>query len=371
MALFIAIVFCWDQVVFGEGATPYDASPIQTAQPATNATGTGQDADLSRLTSNTTTDFLSSSISPLSSPQSAFQQTDHPKIYDETGKLLLNISNKPSRMLARNILERLVNTAKYRKISTEAILGRAESEGLSRWQAKPLCTLLEVLQSLHSRLSQEASESLSWLVDKLDYLAYFQKYYGNGETADEKSNAVSHFIEHVAMLHTNTLDLLEQLAKLDTTQGRPEDELILFTTIFRTKGLEFDYVIIPQCDENLLPYLKGEHMDIHDTQHRNKAAAMSSILENERRLFYVGITRARKGVLIGTASMPSRFLQEIQLPQTQRVMTLVEATANGQADAKSELINLIRSNGHGQVLKSNLVNGYLPELNLNPEEISL
>ena len=87
MALFIAIVFCWDQVVFGEGATPYDAYPIQTAQPATNATGTGQDVDLSRLTSNTTTDFLSSSISPLSSPQSSFQQTDHPKIYDETGKL--------------------------------------------------------------------------------------------------------------------------------------------------------------------------------------------------------------------------------------------------------------------------------------------
>ena len=290
---------------------------------------------------------------------------------DETGKWLLNISNKPSRMLARNILERLVNTAKYRQVSTEAILGRAESEGLSRWQSKPLYTLLEVLQSLNSRLSQEASESLSWLVDKLDYLAYFQKYYGNGETADEKANAVSHFIEHVAMLHTNTLDLLAQLAKLDTTQGRPEDELILFTTIFRTKGLEFDYVIIPQCDENLLPYLKGEHMDIHDTQHRNKAAAMSSILENERRLFYVGITRARKGVLIGTASMPSRFLQEIQLPQTQRAMTLVEATANGQADAKSELINLIRSNGHGQVLKSNLINGYLPELKLNPEGFSL
>ena len=39
--------------------------------------------------------------------------------------------------------------------------------------------------------------------------------------------------------------------------GNPEEELIVFTTIFRTKGLEYDYVVLPQCDDNLLPYLKG------------------------------------------------------------------------------------------------------------------
>ena len=93
--------------------------------------------------------------------------------------------------------------------------------------------------------------------------------------------------------------LLEHLAKLDTTQGKPEDELIIFTTIFRTKGLEYDYVVLPQCDDNLLPYLKGERTDIFDTQGLVREWEMSSKLESERRLFYVALTRARKGVLIG------------------------------------------------------------------------
>ena len=52
---------------------------------------------------------------------------------------------------------------------------------------------------------------------------------------------------------------------------------ILFTTIFRTKGLEFDYVILPQCNENALPYLKGERISIYDNEgHCIQAAARCS-----------------------------------------------------------------------------------------------
>ena len=293
---------------------------------------------------------------------------------DEAGKWFLNIANKPSRMLSRTILEKLVSTARFRKLSPQAILERSADDsslGLSRWQVKPLYALLDVLEALSGRLSGDAGDVLAWLVDSLGYLAFFQKYYGNGETADEKANVVTHFIEHVKSLKTTPVELLDQLTKLDTTQGKPEDELIIFTTIFRTKGLEFDYVVIPQCDENLLPYLKGQQMDVHDTHNHQREVAMSSALENERRLFYVGITRAKKGVLIGTSSTPSRFLQEIQLPQTQKVMNLVEAIAIGQPNARADLFNLIRSNGHSPVLKNNLLNGYLPELKLTPEEIRL
>ncbi|MCX6083284.1 MAG: ATP-dependent helicase [Chloroflexi bacterium] len=293
---------------------------------------------------------------------------------DEAGKWLLNIANKPSRMISRTLIDKLVTTARFRKLSPQVILERADDDsslGLSRWQVKPLYALLDVLYALAGRLSGEAGDVLAWLVDSLDYLAFFQKYYGNGETADEKANVVTHFIEHVKSLKTTPVGLLDQLTKLDTTQGKPEEELILFTTIFRTKGLEFDYVVIPQCDENLLPYLKGQQMDVHDTHNRQREVAMSSALENERRLFYVGITRARKGVLIGTASTPSRFLQEIQLPQTQKVMNLVEAIAVGQPGATADLFSLIRSNGHSPILKKNLMNGYLPELKLNPEDVSL
>ena len=42
---------------------------------------------------------------------------------------------------------------------------------------------------------------------------------------------------------------------------------------------------------------------------------LSSKLESERRLFYVAITRTRKGVFIGAGGRPSRFLAEIQLEE--------------------------------------------------------
>ena len=52
-------------------------------------------------------------------------------------------------------------------------------------------------------------------------------------------------------------------------------------------------------------------------------------LESERRLFYVALTRARKGVLIGTSQNPSRFLEEIQLDDTDAVMDAVTHLAAG------------------------------------------
>jgi DNA helicase-2/ATP-dependent DNA helicase PcrA len=286
---------------------------------------------------------------------------------EQAGLWLLNIANKPSRMLSRTLMEKLVNTARQRRLSPKAVLEQATDDpafGLSRWRTNQIDELLDLLTALQSKLNHpDAGTVLAWMVNWLDYLAYFQRYYGNGETADEKANAVTHFIKFVTALKVTPLDLLQQLSKLDTTQGKQEEELILFTTIFRTKGLEFDYVVIPDCDENLLPYLKGEQMDVYDTLSYAKETSMSSTLENERRLFYVGITRARKGVMIGTSTLPSRFLQEIQLHSTRAVMMMVEALASGQMGAKGMLIDALTKDGHNQVLWKNLTEGYLPDLN--------
>ena len=56
------------------------------------------------------------------------------------------------------------------------------------------------------------------------------------------------------------------------------------------------------------------------TQGIVQESSMSTALENERRLFYVALTRARKGVLIGSSSRPSRFLQEMSLQETESLL---------------------------------------------------
>ena len=106
---------------------------------------------------------------------------------------------------------------------------------------------MEALQERIRDPTLQAGDLLAWMVEKLDYLEYFQDYYGKGEHSDEKRHAVMNFIRYLSQYPYHTYRSCSiTLNNLDTTQGKPEDELIVFTTIFRTKGLEYDFVIDPR-----------------------------------------------------------------------------------------------------------------------------
>ena len=121
-------------------------------------------------------------------------------------------------------------------------------------------------------------------------------------------------------------------------------------------------MVIPGCDENVLPYLRGQKTDIFDTQGLIRESEMSNLVENERRLFYVALTRARKGVLIGMSESPSRFIREIQLQQTEALMEAVTWLHSGGKSAQSELLHSLQKDGaNGETLR-NLTGGYLPDL---------
>jgi len=250
----------------------------------------------------------------------------HLQMNNEMGAWLLNVANKPSRMLSRYVLSKLIKEAQRERLSTSQILELAAESGmigLNVMQQRRVIVLLAFIQAIHDRLEtglESAGELLNWMISETDYLAYFHDYYGKGEHADEKKQAVLNFIDYVSYTRVKPLELLKLVEELDTTQGAPPDEQIIFTTIFRTKGLEYDYVVIPQCDENALPYLKGERTAIYDKRGRFQEAPISDKLESERRLFYVAITRARKGVMIGTSANPSRFLQELQLQKGETLL---------------------------------------------------
>jgi len=75
------------------------------------------------------------------------------------------------------------------------------------------------------------------------------------------------------------------------------------------KGLEFDAVFIIGCNEGLLPHQMSYHNDEE--------------IEEERRLMYVAMTRAKKELFLNFYNLPSRFLYEIA-PET------VEFTSNNR-----------------------------------------
>ena len=293
----------------------------------------------------------------------------HKPLNEQIGGWLLNVANKPSRMLSRSLLGRIISSAKYRGLSVQQALFQASADrnlDLRGWQIDKLADLssfLDILQEEYSISDMKAGKLLDWMTSTLDYLEYFQDYYGKGEHAEEKKYAVLNFIHYITQLNLSPNGLLEHLARLDTTQGQPEDQQIVFTTIFRTKGLEYDYVILPQCEENLFPYLRGECNDVYDTEGIFRGWQMSGKLESERRLFYVALTRARKGVLIGTSpNNPSRFLDEVSLENTDAVMNAVKQLAYGEPNAVQMLTNALNNNSPQPNLLENLVKGYLPDL---------
>jgi DNA helicase-2/ATP-dependent DNA helicase PcrA len=244
----------------------------------------------------------------------------HEPMNDQIIKLFLSLANKPNRMLSRAVLERIINESQYLGMSLDRLLHNVlyvYTYNLSRWQQEKLDEVWQLLTRIHAGIvaDESAGELLLDLVDETGYLDSFQNYYGDGEHADGKIMAVQNFLEYVGYTRLTPLSLLEHIARLDTTQGAPIEKQVVFTTIFRTKGLEFDYVFLPETNEGVLPYLKGASIDIYDTQKRFLEDPLSNKLESERRLFYVAITRARKGVFIGTGNHPSRFISEIQLEE--------------------------------------------------------
>ena len=85
--------------------------------------------------------------------------------------------------------------------------------------------------------------------------------------------------------------------------GDPQEDAVTLTTLHGAKGLECDAVCLPDVNEGNIPHRKSTGKDA---------------LEEERRLFYVAVTRARRYLWIGWvrknragACEPSRFLREM------------------------------------------------------------
>ena len=130
-------------------------------------------------------------------------------------------------------------------------------------------------------------------------------------------------------------DFLESIALLSNVDVTTEEETnnkVALMTVHTAKGLEFPYVYVAGCEENLFPSMK----------------MLSSRLgiEEERRLFYVAITRAKKAVALSYAyerrrngrkeyNSPSRFLYELDQHCVENPLQKEEAYGSGASTRSS------------------------------------
>ncbi len=152
----------------------------------------------------------------------------------------------------------------------------------------------------------------------LETFGYFEYLESNFANSDEREENIAELIAFATDF--KSLDeLLERLSLLqaaDEIGNKPIDgREVNLMTIHLAKGLEFDSVFIAGVAEGLLPH--GRSLDDENA------------LEEERRLMYVAMTRARKNLYISFYGIPSRFINEI--PEDCIVMA-VEAGAERDPD---------------------------------------
>ena len=106
-------------------------------------------------------------------------------------------------------------------------------------------------------------------------------------------------------------ELKEQTQKsLEMQRGKEQEDSVMLMTMHGAKGLEFTCVFIPDANEGVTPHSKS---------------VLNADMEEERRMFYVGMTRAKNRLYLLWSHQirnkdmdPSRFLIECESAQTKR-----------------------------------------------------
>ena len=253
---------------------------------------------------------------------------------------LLRIINTPLRGIGRSTVSALSDVAKKNKSSIwDAIarLNHARAEGQQHlFQDKKSLTELEAFAELIESLRSEMfAGGKGWslsgrtkaLVESIDYWSYLVTEHGQGEKEEKRAmwkfSNIEHFIRMIENWerdpdnHDTGLYAWLNRISLITRDDGEDDALgkVSIMTIHSAKGLEFPVVFIAGAEEGLIPHERSAD----DAESAEEAAGN---LEEERRLFYVAITRARESLYItccqkrrrqqsSSECSPSPFIEEI------------------------------------------------------------
>jgi DNA helicase II / ATP-dependent DNA helicase PcrA len=218
------------------------------------------------------------------------------------------IVNLPKRGLGPSALQIIHTLARDQHLSLYYASEQVLKFNLFKPQAhKSLLNFMQTLERLKSYVTHLTPSNLAQKVlDETGYIAMWQQ-----DKSPEAAGRLDNLKELIsAIAEFNTLqDFLEHVSLvIDKTADHHQDSVTLMT-LHGAKGLEFETVFLPGWEEGVFP-------------HARALAEKSFGLEEERRLAYVGLTRAKKQAFISFAanrriynqwqnSMPSRFLKEL------------------------------------------------------------
>ena len=216
---------------------------------------------------------------------------------ERSRKLFLEIMNRPNRYISRD------SVASDREISFDRMRDFYKDKD---WMCDRLTTMETHLRILKGLPPYAA---INFIRKGMGYEEYLQEYALYRKIKPEELGEILDRLSESAK-GMNTLKeweeyIEEYTRKLEEQAGRQKKEGVQISTLHGAKGLEYDQVYILNVNEGSIPYRK---------------AVLAPAVEEERRLFYVGMTRARKHLTLCYVKKqyekerePSRFLKEAGL----------------------------------------------------------
>ncbi len=258
---------------------------------------------------------------------------------------LLRIINLPHRGLGKKTIEQLTIIARKKSCSlfssaTAAVL--ASDSPLSNKITQALDEFVSLINYYRTKMlsGKGMGKSLLSLIEHIDYWAYLLSEYKKANVAKWKYmntenlvNSLAEYEKDPDNLNPNLFEYLNRISlfsREENDENKNNDRINLMT-IHSAKGLEFNTVFIAGVEKDIIPHARS----LEENENN---------IEEERRLFYVAITRAKKRLYILSCksrnkrgkveeTLPSQFLEDIpdnlfEFIDTDDVMTSEDAVSS-------------------------------------------
>jgi DNA helicase-2/ATP-dependent DNA helicase PcrA len=227
---------------------------------------------------------------------------------------LLRIINTPARGIGKVTTDRVRAYAAHNRINLlEAIKKSEHIESLSKGAKAKLAVFANMLEQFKKDSGGPVAPIAKRVLEESGLAEFFRAAGAEGQRAlentDELINAAARYDKQAEQ--PSLVDYIQQISLFSDTDGYDtSSDRVALMTLHAAKGLEFENVFIVGVEEGILPHERSNAREDQDE------------LEEERRLFFVGITRAKTGLYISYTryrtiqgqmlrAIPSQFIFEL------------------------------------------------------------
>lgn len=220
---------------------------------------------------------------------------------------LSRIINVPKRGIGETAVANFYTQAKEQKISLMQVIKKAIATNDLKGKGKEsLTNLITIFDQFNKQIASETLVNIARnILTQTGYLAMWKSE--NSVEAQGRIENIEEFINTLSDF-ANITEFLEYASLVEARDEKNLQDAVSIMTVHAAKGLEFEMVFLPGIEDGIFP--------------SSKSLDEKTGLEEERRLMYVAITRAKKFLTISFAksrylygdvqsAMPSRFIKEL------------------------------------------------------------